>query len=384
MTYVNFILGLGVFGRYRLLKREEAFRPAAQYCGSVRLPASVYATICRLGIHVSVPTRRGKRGGQCKQRAINTYITPRSVETTRNKPCATQRYTNLVHVDLHNAVTTSKNNISVAVINARSVRNKTTTITECITDHNIDILAITETWLKKNSDKPIIAAMTPSGYSFVNAPRASGRGGGVGVIHRDELSCKQLPRSNNVTFEMICTQFSGTTSKTFNIFTIYRPPSSAKTSRPLADFYIELEQLLTDVSLCVTPTFIVGDFNIKYDEESEARPLIQLLVSFNLLQHVKDPTHAAGHTLDFVISHKDYSFISPVVVQPMSISDHHVVRYAIDVNRPAKKSTHIVKRNYRSFCLHRCHTLHLSDIVDCSSSSSYKCERACRFIHSQC
>ena len=110
-----------------------------------------------------------------------------------------------------------------------------------------------------------------------------------------------------------------------NIFTIYRPPSSAKTPRPLADFYIELEQLLTDVSLCVTQTFIVGDFNIKYDDECEARPLIQLLESFNLL-HVKDPTHTAGHILDFVISHKDYSFTSPVVVQPMSISDHHLPR----------------------------------------------------------
>ena len=137
-------------------------------------------------------------------------------------------------------------------------------------------------------------------------PRASGPGGGVGVIPRDELSCKQLPRSNNVTFEMIRTQFSGTTSKTFNIFTIYRPPSSVKTPRPMADFYIELEQLLTDVYVCVTQTFIVGDFNIKYDDESEARPLIQLLEYFNLLQHVKYPTHTAGHTLDFVISHKDY------------------------------------------------------------------------------
>ena len=153
----------------------------------------------------------------------------------------------------------------------------------------------------------------------MDAPRASGRGGGVGVIHIDDLSCKQLPRTNNLTFEMIRTQFSGTTSKTFNIFIIYRPPSSAKTPRPMADFYIELEQMLTDVSLCVTPTFIVGDFNIKYDDESEARPLIQLMKSFNLVQHVKDPTHSAGHILYFVISHKDYSFKSPVVVQPMSI-----------------------------------------------------------------
>ena len=148
---------------------------------------------------------------------------------------------------------------------------------------------------------------------------------------------------------MIRPQFSCTTSKTFNIFTIYRPPSSAKTPRPMADFYIELEQLLTDESLYVTPTFIVGDYNIKYDDESEVRPLLQLLESFNLVQHVKDATHTAGHILDFVISHKDCAFSWPVVVQPMSISDHHVVRYAIDVNRPPKKSTQIAKRNYRSF-----------------------------------
>ena len=89
--------------------------------------------------------------------------------------------------------------------------------------------------------------------------------------------------------------------------------------------------------------------NIKYDDESEARPLLQLLESFNLVQHVKDATHTAGHILDFVISHKDCALSSPVVVQPMSIPDHHVVRYAIDVNRPPKKSTQIVKRNYRSF-----------------------------------
>ena len=226
----------------------QAFRSAAQSCSAVRLPASVYAKMCCLRINAAVPTRRGKRGGQRKQRTINTHITPRSDETAQNKPRPAQRYTNLVHVDVHSAAITPKsNNISVAVINARSVRNKTTTLTECITDHNIDILAITETWLTKNSDKPIIAAMTPSGYSFANAPRASGRGGGVGVIHRDELTCKQLPRTNNVTFEMIRTQFSSTTSKTFNMFTIYRPPSSAKTPRPMADFYIELEQLLTDV-----------------------------------------------------------------------------------------------------------------------------------------
>ena len=33
----------------------------------------------------------------------------------------------------------------------------------------------------------------------------------------------------------------------------------------------------------------------------------------------------------------------------MLISDHHAIQYAIDVNRPVKKPTQVVKRNYRSF-----------------------------------
>ena len=32
-----------------------------------------------------------------------------------------------------------------------------------------------------------------------------------------------------------------------------------------------------------------------------------------------------------------------------TVYDHHVIRYAIDVNRPVKKAKQIVKRNYRSF-----------------------------------
>ena len=84
----------------------------------------------------------------------------------------------------------SKNTLSVAVLNARSVRNSA--INEFVTDHDIDILTITETWLKKNSDKPLLAELTPSGYTFINVTRAVGRGGGAGVIHRNTLACKML------------------------------------------------------------------------------------------------------------------------------------------------------------------------------------------------
>ena len=49
-------------------------------------------------------------------------------------------------------------------------------------DSNIDILAVTETWLHPNSaDDRVISDLTPTGYSFHHVPRAT-RGGGVGVL----------------------------------------------------------------------------------------------------------------------------------------------------------------------------------------------------------
>lgn len=139
-------------------------------------------------------------------------------------------------------------------------------------------------------------------------------------------------------------QFTGDISRKFNLYTLYRPPSSTKTV-----FYMELEQLFTELSLCVIPSCIVGDFNIKYDVETEKRPLLELLNSFNLVQDVSEATHSAGHTLDFVITHNDDNLVTAVQVVPLSISDHHVVRCIIDASRPPKTSTEILKRNYRSF-----------------------------------
>ena len=70
--------------------------------------------------------------------------------------------------------------------------------------------------------------------------------------------------------------------------------------------------------MCVTPTCIVGDFNIRYG--AEARPLMQLLQILQLLiQFFTDPTQSAGHTLDFVITPKDDNFATYVDVIPMSI-----------------------------------------------------------------
>ena len=72
------------------------------------------------------------------------------------------------------------------------VRNKTLLINEYVRDDTIDILAITETWLKWGGDSAFITELTPDSYNFIHAPRQRGRGGGVGLLHRETYSCKLL------------------------------------------------------------------------------------------------------------------------------------------------------------------------------------------------
>lgn len=74
-----------------------------------------------------------------------------------------------------------------------------------------------------------------------------------------------LPKNNYVRFELMRMQFTGATSKTFNMCTLYLQPSSAKIPRPMAKFYLEVEQLFRYVSIYVRPTCIVDDFYIRYD-----------------------------------------------------------------------------------------------------------------------
>ena len=59
--------------------------------------------------------------------------------------------------------------VSLGLINARSVNCKTT-LNEHVTGTNLDILAITETWLRED-DYVTVSQMTPDGYKFLGIPR---------------------------------------------------------------------------------------------------------------------------------------------------------------------------------------------------------------------
>ena len=81
--------------------------------------------------------------------------------------------------------------LECAYINTRSCRNKTTSINEFITNNDLDLLIITETWLGTSIDYVIFSQLLPVGYELIHRPRTTGqRGGGASLVYGSNISVK--------------------------------------------------------------------------------------------------------------------------------------------------------------------------------------------------
>ena len=116
---------------------------------------------------------------------------------------------NIIHVKLSTCQSVCNDcYTNVALINARSVKNKTLAINEEIIQHAWGILAITETWLKQTGDEAIVTQLLSPGYTFHHVARPRGRGGGVAVVYRNTYNTKILPKLHSTTIELIRLQFT--------------------------------------------------------------------------------------------------------------------------------------------------------------------------------
>ena len=87
--------------------------------------------------------------------------------------------------------------ISASLLNARSLRNKSSDIYANIVDSKLDLCAITETWLNVNDD-------AVSNYILLDQQRAGHRrGGGTAFMYRESLfQVKKLDGGELNSFEI--------------------------------------------------------------------------------------------------------------------------------------------------------------------------------------
>jgi len=241
--------------------------------------------------------------------------------------------------------------VHVGLWNARSIRNKTTLITDHVLQHDMDCLLIVESWLNE-SDPVVVGELTPPGYRFLSVPRDSATyGGGVGILFKDDLNfqCFNVDMCFH-TFEHAC--FTNI-SKDIFYFVIYRPSPSPENGLKTSDFLREFDLFIDFVNTMSSKTIIVGDFNLHVDTPSrtDVSHFLTTLDNAGFHQHVSGPTHKHGHTLDLVLSRLDDNLITSCMVGSL-LSDHNVVSFNVNHQRPRPSKIKVVSRKFRSVDQH--------------------------------
>ncbi len=289
------------------------------------LPSETWNRIKELGINRHKVVKRGTRCGRRLHRHIPVVTYDRNVHSRHGGV----NHNNLIQVSTRPKVSNSDKYTNLTLLNVRSVAGKCVSLSEYIADHDVGIMALTETWLK-SVDDPLLNDLVPEGFKFLGAPRPTSkgsRGGGVGFVLKSSFDVVTQPQPDYRTFETYAIKLNSKHPTTLVL--VYRPPPSSKNRLTAAGFFKELQEFLSHLCSSVPGDLcIMGDFNVHLDQRDKAHPrqLQDILSELDLVQHVSGATHREGHTLDLVITRNDSSsLVQSITVDNPSLSDHYAV-----------------------------------------------------------
>ena len=172
---------------------------------------------------------------------------------------------------------------------------------------------------------------------FYRKDRGS-RGGGV-LVAVDESIPSSLIIDSPPNLEIILVQLGLTYP--IILWTVYIPPNSS-------DLFETLIPFLTDILSSNTPCFIVPD--ICWSTLSGCSSLFSYFCDFvfdcNLTQHILEPTHIKGNTLDLVFTNNDISISNLAITPPGKVidTDHFLTTFSPDygIQSPTKVTSRFV------------------------------------------
>ncbi len=142
--------------------------------------------------------------------------------------------------------------IRMALVNARSLVNKSFYFKQFFTSHALDYLCVTETWIS-GSDISTFSEALPINCTYFNSLRSSGLGGWVATIFKEKCICRQLSSTNYSSFDLNIFELGRFESVFCTV--IYRPPKYNK------DFINDFSDYLCTRSMLET---LLVQFGPKY------------------------------------------------------------------------------------------------------------------------
>ena len=231
-------------------------------------------------------------------------------------------------------------------------KNKSAALCDFVIGSQLDILAITETWLTGGDRDDLVIGdiqNTLPNYKFYHSHRHHGSGGGIGILVRDGLHV-----GVNETCEFDSMEYMNVTipssSTSFQLILIYRSPPNNKNKLTSSMFLDEFSSLLAILTVSSSHLLLTGDFIIHVDvaDDREAVSFLNILDLHDLKQHVDGPTHTGKHTLDLLISRRYNNFVSSLSIQGGLPSDHLAIKCLIYISRPGPSSKYVKTRRIRN------------------------------------
>ena len=220
----------------------------------------------------------------------------------------------------------------MCLINPRSCSNKSAVMKQFINDLDLDVCAVTETWLKEGDEIGRVA-LRPEGYEILSSPHPMRLGGGIAIIHKEDL---KITKSHEYKFGTCeCTDFKvsfGLSSYTLGVF--YRPDD-----HPFLAFLNDMVDYMENNIANRAEFPLLGDFNIHVNKlhDEKAVTFHDFLSSFGLQNHILFPMHKSQNTLDLVITHENVNIVSNFVQVEM-MSDHFTVLFDLHIpSRPKQE-----------------------------------------------
>nr|XP_054755767.1 uncharacterized protein LOC129261749 [Lytechinus pictus] len=278
-------------------------------------------------------TRRCRKGGRCRRRARR---------------------------ELHESQTSNevtKDSVTLALWNARSLNNKTHMFCDLMINNRVDIAAITETWFTGDhrDDIPLAhISSTLQSYIVHHVPREGRLGGGVAVCVHQSFKVKRFQSANIFTsFEYMDVLVTAHGHVPVRLLVVYRPQRTASGQSTDQLFLQEFSTLMEQLVSSTHQLLIVGDFNYHVDiaTDSNSVNFLNDIAALNLQQHVHFPTHKNGHTLDLVLTRANEALISNVSKEGYLPSDHVAVTCTLNIRKPKPQKVQIRTRKIQNIDL---------------------------------
>lgn len=170
-----------------------------------------------------------------------------------------------------------KKGLQICHINAQSLKNKLDEFRLIFENSNIDIICVSETWLKPETPDSLISL---KGYKVFRADRVT-HAGGVAIFVKDRISCKFCCKSGEVdAIEYLFLEIKSTNSNLL-IGCVYRPNNKIK-----FDSFLSIMESLT---VSYSNVVLAGDFNSNILLNCS---LVEHMSSLGLfLNNLTNPTH---------------------------------------------------------------------------------------------